>query len=113
MRNILKFLMLVAFSSALLSSACKEMAGHSTDDIIEVGEGFEVATIVYKKGVDGCQFLVTVGKGKDLQLYTPIEMDKQFKEDGLKVKIKFHTSRIQQEGCFDAQPIVIEEIEKI
>ena len=54
-----------------------------------------------------------MGKGKDLQLYTPIEMDKQFKEDGLKVKIKFHTSRIQQEGCFDAQPIVIEEIEKI
>jgi len=113
MSRIFRSIVFVAFSGVLLSSACKEQCGFSKDKIDAIGTNFELATIEDHKGEDGCGFLIAIDRGDQKQLFIPVEMDAEFEIDGLSVKIKFHTSRIKQDGCFDAQPIVIDAIEKI
>ena len=113
MSKVLKSIVFIAFSGFLLSSACKEQCGFSKSQIDAIGTNFELATIVDHKGKDGCGFLVVIDRGDQKQLFIPVEMDAEFEKDGLSVKIKFHLSRIKQDGCFDAQPIVIDAIEKI
>ena len=113
MSRILKSIVFIAFSGVLLSSACKEQCGFSKSHIDAIGTNFELATIEDHKGEDGCGFLVAIDRGDEKQIFIPVEMDAEFEKAGLSVKIKFHTSRIKQNGCFDAQPIVIDIIEKI
>ena len=113
MSRILRSIVFIVFSGFLLSSACKEQCGFSKGESDAAGTNFELATIEDHKGEEGCGFLVAIDRGDQKQLYLPVEMDGDFEIDGLKVKIKFHLSRIKQVGCFDAQPIVIDAIEKI
>lgn len=113
MKNILKSILFIAFTGVLLSSACKEASGHSTDNPVVLGEDYELAVIKDMAGDDGCGFLVSIAKVNQEQLFVPVELDDEFKVDGLRVRVKYHTSRIKQEGCLQAQPIVIDDIVKI
>jgi len=113
MSRVFRSIVLIAFTGILLSSACREQCGFSKHSVTKIGTNFELATIEDHKGEDGCGFLVAIDRGDQKQLFIPVEMDAEFEIDGLSVKIKFHTSRIKQDGCFDAQPIVIDAIAKI
>ena len=113
MYGVLKSIVFLFLSGVLMSSACKEQSGFSTESVVPIGTNFELATIEDHKGEDGCGFVVAIDRGDRKQLFIPVEMNAEFEVDGLRVKIKFHLSRVKQDGCFDAQPIVIDAIERI
>lgn len=62
----------------------------------------------------GCDFLFefTDREGHKM-LVRPIELDEKYQKDGLKVRMRFRMSRIQNGGCDLAHPVIIEEIERI
>ncbi|MCF8277795.1 MAG: hypothetical protein K9J17_13760 [Flavobacteriales bacterium] len=72
-------------------------------------EGYfgEVTT---KFAKDGCPILIQYKEGTELKYLIPVQLDEQFKKNGLKVNFTFHYSRIAQGECQIGQPAVLEEI---
>ena len=110
MKKALKFILIVVVTGTILSASCKEVGDQTPDETVATSEGFIDATITGKYSGEGCGFIVAVEDGKETLLYDPIVLDEAYKKEGLKVKIKFHTSRIKQETCLIATPIIIDEI---
>lgn len=60
---------------------------------------------------DGCPWLIKYQEGTEDRYLIPVQLDNDLKKNGLKVKFRFHLSRIAQGDCQIGQPAVIEDIE--
>ena len=62
----------------------------------------------------GCAFLFEfTDPDGSKRLVRPLQLDEEFKKDGLKVRIDFRMSRASNDGCDLAHPVIVESIEKI
>jgi hypothetical protein len=109
MNKILKKIAFVVLAGILLSSSCREIDG--TEVVVNDNSEFIQGTITEKHSEGDCGFLIaTAVDGDRTQYYFPVELGNEFKVEGMKVEMKFHTSRIQQTTCLNAQPIIIDEM---
>lgn len=112
MKKILAIALFLPLGTFLMSSSCKEVAADSvspqTDEMVEV---FVTGTVTKKMNEDTCdQFLIALEDPSEKRLLLPIELEESYQKEGLQIEFRFHTSRIKQENCFNAQPVVIESI---
>lgn len=94
----------------LLSASCgetKEISQPERPEELEVGV---LATVTTDYAKDGCEVLLEITEDGELTLLMPIDLEEQFKVDGKKVRIVFHSSRIAQTTCQKGRPVVIESI---
>lgn len=77
----------------------------------QVDEGFFVGHITSELSKEGCPYLLQYKEGKEDKFLIPVQLEDKFKQNGLKVKFKFHYSRIKQGECQMGQPAVLEFIE--
>ncbi|MCB9205652.1 MAG: hypothetical protein H6603_11790 [Flavobacteriales bacterium] len=59
---------------------------------------------------DGCPWLIQYNDGHEDRYLIPVQLDQEFKKNGLKVQFRFHYSRILQADCQMGQPAVLEQI---
>lgn len=111
MNKLFKKIVLVISTGFLLSSSCKDVSSNSS---VELGsDKFVTATITEKYSKDGCGFILTVQENGKTLLFDPVSLENKFKQEGMKVIVKFHISRVQQTSCFNAQPVIIDDIKAI
>jgi len=109
MNKFFKKIAFVVFAGILLSSSCREVAG--TEEVVSNDVSEFVEGVITEKHSEGdCGFLIATEAEDGTQLYFPVELGNEFKTEGMKVEMKFHTSRIQQTVCLNAQPIIIDKI---
>lgn len=111
MKNIIVVFLSLVFVSACGSS--KEVAKEeSTNSGLMVkkdyhSEGYTWVVVTKEHSEDDCGFLLKNKDSEELQLFIPIEWKGPTEAEGEEFWIKYNTSRIKQEGCFNATPIVI------
>jgi hypothetical protein len=104
----LVFLLIVAL--VLSSSSCQQVV-ESNPEKEEVSETTGTLAVVTTEFSDeGCPFLLEIEENGKKVLLMPIELDEEFKKDGLRVSIEFHFSRIMQSECQKGRPIVLDSI---
>ena len=94
----------------LLSASCgetKDVPPKETKQEELVGVPARVTTAYAQ---DGCDVLLEISEEGESVLLMPINLEDQFKIDGKKVQIVFHSSRIAQSTCQKGRPVVIETI---
>lgn len=95
----------------LLASACKEVAGVIADDSpaveTKIEEGYLKAFATNQYGDEGCGWVLY---SEEVGLLMPIDLEEKYKQEGLEMLVKYRPSRVQQETCFNAKPILIDEI---
>lgn len=99
----------------LSSSSCEEAAQSDTTPVEEElsGETGISAIVTSEYADEGCTFLLQIEEEREKVLLMPIELDEEFKKDGLKVSIQFHFSRVMQSECQKGRPIVIDSIKLV
>ena len=78
----------------------------SSDDSFTHG----VVTNEFEK--DGCAWLIQFNDGVEGKYLIPVQLEDEFKKNGLKIAFTFHYSRISQGVCQMGQPVVLEEIKQ-
>lgn len=118
MQRFLKTLSFISCTILLLSASCRNVTDENNVETSGSNEnGFIEAVVTQSFSEEGCEYLIAPTQNGELMndengnviLYMPIELDEAFRKNG-PVEIKFHLSRIKQEGCFHAKPIIIDEI---
>lgn len=97
----------------LSTSSCEDQVkGDTKEEISDIENG--TRAIVNMKFVDdGCDVLLEVQENGEKVLLLPIELDDQFKVDGVELLITFHSSRIMQSICQIGRPIVLDKVELV
>ena len=110
MKAILKIVVTCFGLIAVSASSCDEQIEKPSRMETAQIERDTHATVTTKFVDDGCEVLLEIiENGKNVMLM-PINIEDQYKVDGLKVIIQFHSSRIMQATCQIGRPIVIEKI---
>lgn len=72
-----------------------------------------LAIVTTKFLEDGCEVLLEIQENGKKVMLLPIDLEDQYKVDGIQLLITFHASRIMQSICQIGRPIVIEKVELI
>jgi hypothetical protein len=107
--------LILVLSLGLLISCASTKANQLEENGLNTSEPMGVEGIItnnYRE--QGCAFLFefTDPEGNE-RLVRPLQLDEEFKKDGLKVRIDFRMSRASNDGCDLAHPVIVESIEKI
>jgi hypothetical protein len=78
----------------------------------ELKEGKYVGVVTNEFVLKGCSWLIKYNDGTDYKYLIPVQLEEQFKKNGLEIELSFHLSRISQGKCQIGQPAVLESIEK-
>ena len=93
------------------ASSCEDQAKNdSSHEISTIENGFN-AIVTTRFADDGCEVLLEIEENGEKVLLLPIQLDDQYKVNGLEVIISFHSSRVMQSNCQIGRPIVIEKIQ--
>ena len=76
----------------------------------ELEEGEYIGTVTNQFEQQGCEWLIQFNDGVEDKYLIPVQLEEEFKKNGLKVVFSFHYSRISQGDCQMGQPAVLEEI---
>lgn len=113
-RNI--FILICAIGTLASCASTKEkpeeinITQEANDDGLLTYEGF----ISTKYNNQGCSFLFVYKDDAGSQaMVRPIQLDERFQKEGIKVKIQFRLSRMSNDGCDLANPVIIESIEEL
>ena len=78
----------------------------------ELEEGKYIGLVTNQFEQQGCEWLIQFNDGVEDKYLIPIQLEQDFKKNGLKVVFSFHYSRISQGNCQMGQPAVLEEIKQ-
>lgn len=78
----------------------------------ELEEGEYIGTVTNQFEQQGCEWLIQFNDGVEDKYLIPIQLEQDFKKNGLKVVFSFHYSRISQGNCQMGQPAVLEDIKQ-
>lgn len=71
-------------------------------------KGFTKGVVIDKTGLDGCSFLIELN---DSSIFHPINMDEEFRIEGITVFFKYKRSR-KSTTCMNGQPVLVYEMIK-
>ena len=78
----------------------------------ELEKGKYIGTVTNQFEQQGCEWLIQFNDGVEDKYLIPIQLEHDFKKNGMKVVFSFHYSRISQGNCQMGQPAVLEEIKQ-
>ncbi|OFZ62826.1 MAG: hypothetical protein A3D92_01355 [Bacteroidetes bacterium RIFCSPHIGHO2_02_FULL_44_7] len=103
--------LLVVFAAFLVG--CSSSVDLNEENVSLPHDGFVHGKITSAYRDQGCAFLFEYEEQGQKRLVRPFQLEEQYKIDGLEVKMKFSYSRIMNEGCDLANPVIIDSIVRI
>lgn len=107
---LLIFLFIGIYSCASKEKATKTNQEETAQDEPTIDQNMKAATLVdYSERDSTCSLLLVLEDGNVLQ---PLQIDNEYRKDGIKVWIDFSYSKRKQGPCSFGTPIVINKITK-
>ena len=93
-----------------VASSCEDQVKTETKDEISDLESETRAIVTTKFLEDGCEILLEIQENGEKAMLLPVDLEDEYKVDGIELLITFHFSRIMQSECQIGRPIVIENV---
>lgn len=97
----------------LVTSSCEDQSTIDSNKENSAQSEGTLALVTTKFLEDGCEVLLEIQENGKKVLLLPIDLEDQYKVDGIQLLITFHASRIMQSICQIGRPIVIEKVRLI
>lgn len=87
----------------------------ATEEAQQLEDGWVKATVTDEYASEGCNFMLQMDvTDASLGLLNPVSLDEKYQKNGMRVKLKYQRTRMQQPSdCTKGILVIVNEIEKL